>query len=494
MNTYYYQTPEHRPFWIANANASQRNTGVIPEHPTIQRNLIQMLQDPKIRQEAIIEYVANHPPRMTQADMKVLFEQKAAIQGPVYLAGPPWKGTLAPTGCAEWVTAQCDAKRKEAAQVYCENITYIPHDTFVKELYALYETLPKEDTYFLVSEGKSSEYCALLLQQRDPTLSSRILYIDLWRNSFTLADFVDTLFVLLSEAEGRTLRIMELEDMTYSAGQALTLHTSIYLKIWSQLIENPQRWMTYTSPELVTAFMNAIGVDHHVAFVYATEKANEILHGRTVYCPFSPDQVIPLLYPLTPHIHHVLPSLRAAVGEEMFKRLGVYFGHPSRYQEDQVAPDVIVYFDHKVADAVSTMGMPLLTGRMALSAANLSGKDWLAEELAPWVREWVQHNGSEACGTRPVPLLPACRYRKETNIPEVYPGERCPPPYYKSVNEATGEFRSMAEYTSRFPALKMEGGRRGRSKGTRRAKGTLRAKGTRQVKKAKRTKKGNRHH
>ncbi len=397
--------------------------------------------------------------------------------GARFREGPPWKGRLTPIGCREWINAQCDEKRRKAAEAYCNNIHYVPHDQFVAHLEHLYRTLPA-NAWFVFAPNNSSEFILAILSITDPTILDRTMVLtDLRTATYQLWRLFQT------TPPDQPIDLVWLDDMAYSAGQMMANQSALFkalhglavlhLPLPKPLPEHLTNW-NVTSVAYTRDLQTALRMRIHLAFTYMTEKAIRILSGEEVYAPYDPYYVVPLWGVYQLHAHGRLPSLRKAVGEEMFKAIGAYFGYPSRYSEEQVAPDGIVYFDHKIADEVSTLGLPLVTGRTAPGGKNAKEikerriiQPFLANDLRknegyiePWVLDYIA-NDTPSCD-RTTPIIPLCERvgMEDEPFPHRYPEKAalCPFPWYKRIQEEGIAFPKG--YTAMYPRLPKQGGRR----------------------------------
>jgi hypothetical protein len=396
-------------------------------------------------------------------------------RGRAFLEGPPWKNTLHPSGCEAWVNSQCNQKRKDAAKAYCENLRYISHDEFVEQLITLYKTLPTANTYYIIGDNNSSEYIFLLLSIIDPSILERVLYISLPDNDdwseygYSNLFWLQLLRIIKVTPPDEPIHIISLDDMSYAAGQILVIQTEFFEKLKSIVhkacpedITLPRISTNFKafSKEYAHVIQKGLNIEFHMAFTYITEKAHAILQGDIIYEPFEPGKTIPLWGDYRLHTPNIIPSLRKQVGDDMFRAIGAYFGYPSHYSEEQVAPDSIVYFDHKVADDVSTIGLPLLTGQIAPGGKNAKKE---RGKKKPDVEHWVLNYLSNNTGScdRSEPIIPACRRvgGPKGSFPYSYPEDHCPMPWYKRIRER-GKIDYKKGYRNLYPELKKEGGRR----------------------------------
>jgi hypothetical protein len=411
----------------------------------------------------------------------------AVNKGPSYLNGPPWKNTLHPTGCDKWISAQCDEKRKKAAKVYCDHLRYIPFDEFLHELTKLYQSLPKK-SYFVMLLNKSSEFILILLSMLDPTIMERIIIMDMnlsyylseMKNnsseSMNHINFIDSMryqieWALHHLSPDEELDLVLLDDMSYSAGQVLAIQTSIFDILHNIIIEYMDKIPKYSVAkyrpiEYTNLIQRLFKLRIHIAFVYITEKAHNILKGKEIYEPYEHGQIIPLWGDYTLHLPNIIPSLRKQVGDDMFKAIGAYFGYPSYYSEDQIAPDSIVYFDHKVADVVSTIGLPIVKGATAPGKGNVNSINYnklnTMESIPPekWVLNYLSNNTGKCSEIHPI--IPSCargNINNNSSFPYEYPNDICPFPWFKSMN-SMGQIKdtSRNKYKRLFPHLPLKGG------------------------------------
>jgi hypothetical protein len=400
-------------------------------------------------------------------------------QSKIFLEGPPWKNTLSPSGCQAWIDAQCSKKRKDAATAYCENLRYITHDEFVEQLIALYRTLPTKNAYYLIQGGKSSEYILVLLSAIDPSILERTFYISMSNNKdpeweeykYSNTFELQLLRILKVTPPDETIHMISLDDMSYAAGQMLMVQTRLFNGINAivglitprgvsipSIVDNFRAF----SKEYAHVLQKGLNIEIHLAFVYITEKAHAILQGDEIYKPFTHGKTIPLWGEYHLHTPNIIPSLRKKVGDDMFRAIGAYFGYPSRYSEEQVAPDSIVYFDHKIADPVSTIGLPLLLGQIAPGGKNAKKEKRKRVEdqgMKPWVLNYLSNN-TGSCDKKE-PIIPPCRRvgGPINSFPYSYPKIQCPLPWYKHIGEK-GRLNYKNGYREMYPNLKKEGGRR----------------------------------
>jgi hypothetical protein len=494
MDPLYFNDGES-PFW----HDVRRLQGMTPEKIDANREWIDALRSKMIDTD-VRRLLHEQPaiPEFEEAHQQVVARIRRVSQtwGARFREGPPWKGQLVPMGCREWIAAQCGEKRRRAAEAYCNNIYYVPHDQFVGDLVRLYRTLPP-NAWFAYAPNNSSEFILAILSTVDPTILDRVIVLTYLRTA------IYQLWHLFQVVPpDQPVDLVWLDDMAYSAGQMMANQSAFFKALHGLAL--PHLPIGQPLPDLVTNWnVTSVGYTRdlqkrmrlriHLAFTYMTEKAIRILSGQEVYAPFDPDYVVPLWGSCQLHAYRRLPSLRKAVGEDMFKAIGAYFGYPSRYSEEQVAPDGIVYFDHKIADEVSTIGLPLLTGRTAPGGENAKEaqakriiEPFLAENLRnirplepePWVLDYIA-NDTPSCDHK-VPLIPLCERvdHADEPFPHPYPDKKtvCPLPWYKRIQQEGIAF--PAGYAAMYPKLPIQskGGRsRTRRTKTRRAQRSQRS-------------------
>lgn len=432
-----------------------------------------------------------------QKELREEFRIRASQLSHRIWEGPPWKNTLLPSQCATWAQLQCGERRQHAAKDYCKHIHYFPHDQFRADLIALYETLPKENTYYIIEENKSSEYIAYLLYAYDPSIADRLIYLYSTAKEYEMYEqyIADFIHLFNETEEDEPVHFVLLDDISYSSSQSLNILIKllhIFHLIALQFVKNPPNTsitrMTLINTYYSRKLQELFDIRFHMAFVYITEKAQAILTGKQRYHPFDSLQTTPIPFELTHHYPNVIPSLRKQVGDERFKDIAAYFGYPSHYGEQESGPDCIVYLDHKIADAVSTLGMPLLTGRTAPGGQNVRNYEKThANTSLSWQFERMKNNTGRCDSV--IPLIPACHTSHPPlngrTIPHPYPSanQRCPLSWYKYIKPSTNELQiptiengyEIIPYNEYYPHLRLRGGaRRKRTHMVKRSKRAIR--------------------
>lgn len=216
-----------------------------------------------------------------------------------------------------WIESQVNESRRRAAQNLINHTHYITFDRVmgaVKQLiFGIYQQVdPNNVVLFTDGQNKSTYFLAVLavqyireLEYPDPQIAIGTLYED---------------GSLLSRFNRKHIIIMD--DMAYTGS-----HITTILDTFAQKQDDGQPYITDAS--------------FYVGLVGCTARAARVL---------SP-------YNIELYVDMWFDSLVGSVGEREFLELSYYFA-----PADRGYPMVSVYFDHKMADMVSTFSLTLLYG------------------------------------------------------------------------------------------------------------------------------------
>jgi hypothetical protein len=260
-------------------------------------------------------------------------------------------GTHAPNPekLSAWVNAQASERRRIAAQALADNIIYITHADLIRYCEALMDMLytdsetpiPKEHTLKWVVGGSP---------QKSSYFISAICYHFAKQKGYRLPDVILGKNFSYSDCPNST--IFYLDDMSYSGSQ---VHQLLF-SIWTKTIREE---VYKTKPEMRERYVNVDDVepkhfDIRVGLCAATTTALEYLSKFKVtlgslfkHRIYSERKQEEFDNPYKIYTVNTIPSLQTILSPQLYTDCNIFF---NSYTD---AP-CICYFDHKLADPVST--------------------------------------------------------------------------------------------------------------------------------------------
>jgi hypothetical protein len=274
-------------------------------------------------------------------DRKARFLTHYANTKDLLLAGPPHANDhgIDPERAAAWVAAQHTAERRRLAQLVVNVLRYISHAELIAGIQHCIEELETQynrdlPVIFLVGEPKKSNYYVSLL------------FAHFWLERGNPIDFV-----IPSLYKSATLHlagnIFDIDDMGYSGSQTtgsmnafLSGFAYSLIRIMYERIPDPAI-LSFMPLFLIEYILGQLGLQYYLVRIFSS----------TDSLAMWKDQV-KMPYRLV--THEVLPTLREQVGDRNANRINALFNF--------AAGTMAVYFDHKVADGVSTLLVPIAFG------------------------------------------------------------------------------------------------------------------------------------
>lgn len=222
----------------------------------------------------------------------------------------------------QWINAQASDRRRAAAGALAKNIKYITHKdviascaTLITKMYNDVEKPILESkpfAWYVGGKDKSSYFIALLCYKYVKDQGLRLPDIVLTTN-FTYDSY-------------KEYTIFYFDDMSYSGSQLYGLLNKIHTETMKQQAKNP----------------SIIPIDIRVGLCYISEKASILLKQLTVSVPRRKIE-----NPFKIYYTEKIPSLESVLGKQLYTDCIIYF---NPYSDS----DCICYFDHKIADQLST--------------------------------------------------------------------------------------------------------------------------------------------
>jgi hypothetical protein len=234
-----------------------------------------------------------------------------------------------PIKVEQWVEAQLSDRRKIAAKALADNIVYIPHQdliysisTLVDKVYGEKE-IPADNKIILFSgpRTKSNYFISLLF------------YHFIKIKGYPEPDlFIQYLTPENRNHDGQKTTVFYVDDMSYSGSQIIQYLSNIYKTV--EVNSKEPSW------------------DIRVCLPFISENALNYLQNLNIPQGFG---IINVKNPYPIYYIYSIPSLKKILGNDLYMDCVIYFTPISH-------ADTICYFDHKIADALSTFLFVLLFG------------------------------------------------------------------------------------------------------------------------------------
>lgn len=320
------------------------------------------------------------------------------------LARPSGIHTIDHAAITRWIDSQASERRRIAAAALRDNIIYISHAEVIEYCFELMRRMytdaerPIQDSiplkWYVGPEDKSSYFISLLCYDIAKKQGFR-LPDEILVNTFDYKDCIgSTLFYL--------------DDMSYSGSQIYKLLKNIYvahLKAFTKLEKGQKiilkKLNISTIPQL----------DIRVGITCITTKASNLLKSfnfRYNYLRLPVIQNNGDAIPVNPYpIYFVreIPDLKHILGDQLYTDCIIFFNPFS------IAP-CICYFDHKLADPLSTFTYVLQFGVVPPSLINydfiFSHEDRKLSELKPFYNQQTDAPDKEIPNTQFIPFITGC--------------------------------------------------------------------------------------
>lgn len=232
-----------------------------------------------------------------------------------------------------WIEAQASERRRQVARALADNIIYITHAELIDTISRLVDkvygeiNIPAENKLILFAgpKTKSNYFISLLF------------YHFVKEKGFREPDFITTgLDSSYFFIDTKKSTILYVDDMSYSGSQIYKYLSAIYTSELKMKEKHPE-----------------LSYDIRVCLPFISEEALELLQKVVVSKGFLVKQKYDNPYPI--YSIRIIPSLKKILGEKLFTDCLLYF---NPYSDS----DRICYFDHKIADTLSTFLFVLLFG------------------------------------------------------------------------------------------------------------------------------------
>jgi hypothetical protein len=281
------------------------------------------------------------------------FFKHLKISGDLILRGPPnsdahdidWERAY------KWSQSFCSEWDRALTSKITRNIRYISHSQFIialnKSIDDILTTINQTNPVAIcVSEStkKSDYYIA-------------ILFAKLWLDRGNRLDWIVTTMTLPEKCS-----IINVDDMMYSGGQTINSHQACAAWFDREIGEPVLRELCpefltktgiigFTTTNIRKQIVESLGCSYYLVRPFMAQRA---LGGYNVYAKnFLSHYMI---------VQEIIPDLTNLLTEEEYLRIGEIFGIA-----EEGMPSTAVYFDHKVADLVSTFLVGIGFGAVPLS-------------------------------------------------------------------------------------------------------------------------------
>lgn len=337
------------------------------------------------------------------------------------LEGPPGANThiINKERAKEWIARQHSEERKRLARIIINNIRYISHSELLHMINITIDKLLKHinlsiPVIFIVGNPKKSNYYISLL------------FAYFWLNRGLRLDGVFS--KIYTNGFPGKVNLLDIDDMSYTGTQTTNVFKAIGQKFINTAVPN----LTKISKELeflITYFPNFIG-DYiliktgyrlYVIRIFASSQSITEFKNITTYrLPFF------IVY------GELIPSLKQTLEMTNFLKVSALF--------NPIA-ETMIYFDHKVADSVSTFLLPISYG---IIPGKKLMKNILDNRSNAYTPELMRNlNITDNIKLSTYPFIDGCFNNGRiisNNLGEMNRNDnRCPYAWYKSITYTSDE-------------------------------------------------------
>lgn len=275
-----------------------------------------------LSREAILTNLKKFLPRRKYYEWdSIVFFEHLHNSGQLVLQGPPSanRHTVNYQRAKKWIEGFCTDDSRRIAQLVVDNIIYISHKELIDELQVC---IDKILTSINLSLPVYLEADIHNTTQSNYYIS--VLFAVLWQNRGLRLDGV------VRQLPIPDCNVINVDDCMYSGGQA-----KIMLQIDTQEVLPYFRTDSRTDREILDSF-RSLNCNWYIVRPFITNEAITLYDGYK-----------DLIFHHTFIVSRIIPTLLEQLGEEDYEKLHKQF-------KSRTYITTAVYFDHKVADLVST--------------------------------------------------------------------------------------------------------------------------------------------
>ena len=377
---------------------------------------------------------------------------------------PPFNGKHAidQSAALDWVNAQLTPVRKHLAKVLIDNTRYIPHDELIETLYSCLEKLESqlnEREYVLILPAnvktKSNYWISLILIHLINTRKPHLKPKDMGSRAYLFNKY------------GLNMIYVDADDMGYTGNQTennlSVMVKKIMLKVMRRFMGVSLELCANADSELFNLLTNT---ELHAKINWKKGILSESISEPNIIRILDNFRYIVLRVFITNTAKRLISRpnglfksrITLIIGEEIRDLKDIvgivpYNNIISLFNCDDPVPPVSVYFDHKIADSVSTLLLPLNTGIIPhkgfydyYSDRGEQCRESLSDNLPTTTTLDAEHQANEE-GTNSIQLINNCEPFdfKNSTMEDILDrldesqNDRCPSAFYKKINYDTGK-------------------------------------------------------
>lgn len=266
----------------------------------------------------------------------------------VFIRGPPDNGyhTLNKGKVREWINAQVTKQRRDAAAKIMDAVRYVPYSEFLTET-----KLFIDKNLELLSRPRAVISGALDRSTKSNYWMSVMISSILWQeHQVYLPVIPDRNRVIES---GKYDHILDIDDCGYTGNQTGCSIMELARFIYEHITGYTPKWGVEERREQLTVIDGSV-VKYYVCRIFASSAAIDQWEDMVLKSDGQASKCITFL------IGQIYDSLETQLGSETYKIMAHAIspwvdigGNPTK---------TAIYFDHKLADSVSTLQVPLMFG------------------------------------------------------------------------------------------------------------------------------------